>query len=598
MLAFILTLVFVSSCPEGKSDLGVQSVSCKVRRARNFEMHAGYDEKTNIVSLCGVNRKGVGWLAFGPGLGMFAKPAPRKIIVSDEVLGSNTKVIEVATSPVDVESFGATKVVASTSNGERQLCYSFPANQLEGSLNAATIMWAIHDKDPLGTGTKHLSAKVPGAGTLVIDFTNLKADEGAGSGSKDGCGKSVLENKEDGIKCLAKETSSYALHYGIEEEDIKVCCANKVDDGWIACGPGDGMNTKGTAVAGWGQNEVKAVSLSSSDISFKSGNFHTDGISTVEDGKRRVCFKLNREQMIGKSFDMAPFVIAIGEGNVKSGNKHGSGRGIVHVGGGGVGGAGGKKALPYKRFFLFVHVVTMMFAFLFLYPVGVLVAVSAAPGFRLGAKWFMAHRIFMMLAIGFSVLGLGAIIYRVQRPTFGHHLHGSAGYIVIGACLLQPVNAYFRVGKDHPKRRIWEYLHKTAGRLAVLGGIVVCILGGLLFAKFENDNNIPFIISCVVVGIFVIAFIHLRLRQYYVMRMDRAGMKPEKKPILADSQKTPTRPSDPAKVNVVKVKVKKQGDLNVQNDKLKMQPNMQHIGGPSQRQGVATRRPDKTKKLS
>jgi len=563
-------------------------------------MHAGYDEKTNIVSLCGVNRKGVGWIAFGPGKGMFAKPKPRKIIVSDEVLGSNTKVIEVATVPTDVDplSFGATKVVASTSNGERQLCYSFPADQLEGSLKEATIMWAIHDKDALGTGTKHLGAKVPGAGTLVIDFTNLKVDEG-GSGSKDACGKSSLVDKEEGIKCLAKETGSYALHYGIEEEDIKVCCANKVDDGWIACGPGDGMNAKATAVAGWGQNQVKAVSLSSSDISFKSGNFHTDGVSTVEDGKRRVCFKLTREHMIGKSFTMAPFVIAIGEGNVKSGNKHGSGsrRGVIRVGGGGLGGGGAKKALPYKRFFLFVHVVTMICAFLFLYPVGVLVAVFSAPGFRFGAKWFMAHRIFMMLAIGFSVLGLGAIIYRVQLPGFGHHLHGSAGYIVIGACLLQPVNAYFRVKKDHSMRRIWEYLHKTAGRLAVLGGIVVCILGGQLFAIFEKDNNIPFIMSCVVAGIFVIAFIHLRVRQYYVMRMDRAGMKPEKKPILADSQKSALKAStETAKVNVVKVKLKKQGDLNGQNDKLKMQATMQHIGAPSTRQGLAPRLPDKKKK--
>ena len=59
------------------------------------------------------------------------------------------------------------------------------------------------------------------------------------------------------------------------------------------------------------------------------------------------------------------------------------------------------------------------------------------------------------------------------------------------------VNAYFRPGKDHPRRRIWEIIHKSLGRLVFLLGICNCVVGAFVYKTKYGMGPILFYVSLI-----------------------------------------------------------------------------------------------------
>eukprot|EP00755_Sulcionema_specki_P036284 Sspe_Gene.22317::Locus_8464_Transcript_2_3_Confidence_0.333_Length_1630::g.22317::m.22317 len=94
--------------------------------------------------------------------------------------------------------------------------------------------------------------------------------------------------------------------------------------------------------------------------------------------------------------------------------------------------------------------------------------------------WFKLHRAFQMTGMVLALVGFAVIIPGVLNKHFSF-AHGAIGLVVTILGILQPVNAYFRPHKgDGTKRVVWEYLHKGAGRLALVLGLVNIVLGVVL----------------------------------------------------------------------------------------------------------------------
>eukprot|EP00756_Hemistasia_phaeocysticola_P045404 Hpha_TRINITY_DN19160_c0_g1::TRINITY_DN19160_c0_g1_i1::g.94774::m.94774 len=134
------------------------------------------------------------------------------------------------------------------------------------------------------------------------------------------------------------------------------------------------------------------------------------------------------------------------------------------------------------------HGAMMISSWGLLLPAGVITAKMLKH--RPGALWFKMHRI--LQPVGLCMALAGFIIALTQFDVFveggrgAAKIHGILGIIVMILGLLQPINAAVRPhapqpGEDKPLvRRVWEWVHKGCGWLAVILGFVNVALGTIV----------------------------------------------------------------------------------------------------------------------
>ena len=82
--------------------------------------------------------------------------------------------------------------------------------------------------------------------------------------------------------------------------------------------------------------------------------------------------------------------------------------------------------------------------------------------------WFFIHRPLMICVPILSIIAFLIILSQLQwswivntsQPNFAHSI---IGIITISFSVLQVIGAFFRVDKDHPKRFIFNHIHRTLG---------------------------------------------------------------------------------------------------------------------------------------
>jgi len=142
-----------------------------------------------------------------------------------------------------------------------------------------------------------------------------------------------------------------------------------------------------------------------------------------------------------------------------------------------------------------------------------------------GPRWFYIHRTVNSLVVLLTLIGfIVAILFmqRNQNPHFSetHHI---IGLVVVILCVLQPINALFRVhppsnggwpkGTKPTKRVIWEYIHKISGYTAwILGGAVAPFLGLQMMEK-DTLSTVHLVWCGLILLIFIILTLKNRARK-------------------------------------------------------------------------------------
>lgn len=187
-----------------------------------------------------------------------------------------------------------------------------------------------------------------------------------------------------------------------------------------------------------------------------------------------------------------------------------------------------------------VHGVLMFLGWGVFFPVGILVGRFAkhSKSMPCGTPiWFQVHRIAQTLGLLCTVAGVVVIIVFQDDNKVDHFrvTHSRLGLAILIAAWLQPVNACFR-GHKTPKstrRRVWEFVHKGIGYLAVLLSIPVVLLG---LHEVEPDA------SDVVVGLYV-ALSVLWVLLWIAFSLRRSAVSPEKKQPVTSASAVPEQPS-------------------------------------------------------
>jgi len=170
-----------------------------------------------------------------------------------------------------------------------------------------------------------------------------------------------------------------------------------------------------------------------------------------------------------------------------------------------------------------LHVVCMVLAFVVLMPIGILHAVKDGPGFKSGRRVFLIHQYIMATAVVVACFGFAIIIYKRNGNFFNRGLlitvHGSIGVLVIFGSLIAPAVGFLRPGKESARRRAWEIIHKSIGRLTGLLGFITGIIGAQAFVDLEGFEPLLIILlsfSC----LGIVSWIILRTRQSCNKRKD------------------------------------------------------------------------------
>lgn len=477
-----------------------------------IRVYIGYDDTADEdeeVTICGHNQDSInGYVAIGIGASMRVKgmeasgnnqPQAHDFSLLFETCGKLTNG-ETKCPQTSHIRYGS-KASTGQEGGKRWLCYKVAIKEFtEGS-----VAWAVGGEEFF----KHKTQTTRGVMKIVIP--------GAGTA---GVGKSpdYLTKLYD-VSSMIKSTPDFELHesISIDHENLKLCAINK-KGGWVAFAPfPSGMNPETTSFVAVG-TEIKQFQMKSNTVGKEVNTFTLEnpivGQLDASTGGRGsyMCFTLKARQLkssSGKELHEVEISWAVGTGGFKH-QKH-TKTGYLTLGG---------KEVAYKiPTLLLLHMAFMGLAYLILYPVGALIAVAAAPGFRLGGKWFTAHRACMLVAIGFSLVGIVAIFAEQKEFRGDNVAHGVLGLLAVFLCVMQPINSLLKVPKGHPSRRNWELLHKGSGRLALFIGFFVCILGSLIIKERTSEWLVTFVVVFLAV-IIVALFSYLRVRQYQVMKLD------------------------------------------------------------------------------
>lgn len=154
---------------------------------------------------------------------------------------------------------------------------------------------------------------------------------------------------------------------------------------------------------------------------------------------------------------------------------------------------------PIREF----HGALMFLSWGFLLPVGVMLA-RYGKALQPHDLWFKLHRGVQSLGVVLSIGGFIAavLMVRIHPMKLAHHF---IGVVVFAIGILQPLNALCR---PHPTprttaRAVWEAIHKNAGRVGVVLGMLNCIIG-LFLIHASVAPIVLYLIWCFAVVVFVV----------------------------------------------------------------------------------------------
>ena len=134
--------------------------------------------------------------------------------------------------------------------------------------------------------------------------------------------------------------------------------------------------------------------------------------------------------------------------------------------------------------------------------------------------WFHRHRAVQTAAIFLMATGFIIVIIALGTPSSSNH--AIIGFVVLFIGFLQPLNACIRPhnpdpGEPRPFKRVaWEFLHKNAGRFAVIMGIFNVFYGALVVGPpyISKTATTPwfFIVLLVVVGMVSVTGVGLEFK--------------------------------------------------------------------------------------
>ena len=130
--------------------------------------------------------------------------------------------------------------------------------------------------------------------------------------------------------------------------------------------------------------------------------------------------------------------------------------------------------------------------------------------------WFKLHRALQMTGLLFAIIGLifGFLSVQSKHLSFAH---GAIGIVMMIIAILQPINAFFRPHKHKGepisvKRKRWELLHLTAGRIAILLAFVNIPLGLFMIVAPRG----AWITWFVLFSIFMAVYVFMEVRRHKV----------------------------------------------------------------------------------
>jgi len=535
-----------------------------------FELHIGFDFSKQRVYLCGgVSKRRTGWFAFGPGVSMNDGNAVVIIVHEDgsRSLRDLQPMVDIQDrndSDAGIKDFWVEQDVVSGIDEKRFLSYSIPLKTFTAASNSIIYAVGKTKKRSKKKLTKHTDGNRASKEVALPGKIKTPTQSGKASSLK-----GIYEGI-DIIQIDADET--FQLHFGQPPTRslVKFCAVNMLGDGWLSVAPADGgMDPNTHAIIAFGSEEVETATMTTTGIGSKKEMAITDVQTGLHQGKRYVCWTTQTNYFLSLSkrtkLEDMPFTFGVSTDprSPRIAGKH-TKKGTKTF--------GNKTILAKIPLWLWTHMLAMGVAFVVLMPVGVLVAVSAAPGFITGAKWFSAHRACMSLAVMFAVFGFLSILIHKEGNLFtlpGDTFSGVHGYFGIATFILtifQPINATFRVGKEHKRRRRWEFLHKGLGRITVFGGILVCIMGTELYNGIAVNRNATIVVTTVGF-IMMVLFVYLRVEQYRRMSdTKRSSLNKEKKKQLALLQHQKLKKMNTASEEIQETGMKKRKEKSPKKD--------------------------------
>mmetsp|Transcript_16877 Transcript_16877/g.28040 ORF Transcript_16877/g.28040 Transcript_16877/m.28040 type:complete len:641 (+) Transcript_16877:44-1966(+) len=124
-----------------------------------------------------------------------------------------------------------------------------------------------------------------------------------------------------------------------------------------------------------------------------------------------------------------------------------------------------------------IHGLLMGFAWVLIAPLGAATS-RFARGVLPKGRWFVAHRVLMILAALMTIGGF-AVAVLISKVHF-NNTHAQLGLLIFVLTILQPLNGFRRPGHDAAWRGAWDMLHKGLGATLLLLGNLNCLFGSLL----------------------------------------------------------------------------------------------------------------------
>lgn len=160
------------------------------------------------------------------------------------------------------------------------------------------------------------------------------------------------------------------------------------------------------------------------------------------------------------------------------------------------------------------HGMMMFAAFGLLFPAGVAAARYCKGDASAGKKkgdpmWFTLHRTMQYTGVVLVLASFGIIAYACKGAQFAAGAHAWGGLAVIVLTAMQPVNACMRPHRGQPRRGLWEGIHKTAGRLIIVGAPVVIVFGTQKLNDIsdrEHQSTVPRTAYIVVAALTLLVF--------------------------------------------------------------------------------------------
>jgi len=158
-----------------------------------------------------------------------------------------------------------------------------------------------------------------------------------------------------------------------------------------------------------------------------------------------------------------------------------------------------------------IHAILMTVAWAFMLPCGIIAARFFKSDDEAATPWwFHAHRAFQVSGLLIATAGFAIALFVIGTRTY--MTHRTLGIIVMSFGYFQPFNAVIRPewkpGPPTTKRKIWEFIHKTNGRVTV-----ICALVNIYFGlSILNPGVMYVVLISILISLWGTAAIGLEIR--------------------------------------------------------------------------------------